>query len=69
VDVSKDRVGRGTPLQRRIDFEREHPEVRISTPLEADDGLWHVTWPGTSREPMTFNSAAAMMDRLESLTP
>jgi hypothetical protein len=67
VDVSKSGPESRTPLQRRIDFEREHPEVRIKTPLEADDGLWHVTWPGTSREPMAFNSAAAMMDRLEGL--
>jgi hypothetical protein len=67
VNASKDRVETRTPLQRRIDYDREHPEVRIKTPLEADDGLWHVTWPGTSCEPLAFNSASAMMDRLEGL--
>jgi hypothetical protein len=68
MDLGRNELEQRTPLQRRIDYKRAHPEVRIMTPLDADDGLWHVWWTNGRHKPQTFNSAEAMMDRLEGAT-
>jgi hypothetical protein len=33
-----------TALQRRLEFERGHPDVGVLTPLTSPTGQWEATW-------------------------
>jgi hypothetical protein len=38
-------------LQRRLEFEAEHPEVVIKPPWTTESGLWEADWPGNKTPP------------------
>ena len=73
-----DRAGRASALHRREQFERRHPEIKITTRREGSRLLFEVSEPGpegSDGEPVpgdparAYDDANVMMDDLERRYP
>jgi hypothetical protein len=53
-------------LERRLAFEKRHPEVTITPSGHTRSGLWEADWPGRGRDELArHDTCAGLIDYLE----